>query len=208
VSAIVRTILVVDKERGTCEAVRFILGDFYDVRLAATRQDLMEAIAEDEIDLVFVDILMPGLGGLSILRDITKRSRAEVVILAAIKDMKMAVNAMRLGAADYLVKPFDANDLRRVVQAIVNPGGDGDDPEDPPPPQSRIPSLEAAEFNLTKRLILDALEKCRWNQTMAARRLRISRRKLKYRMDSIGIMPKKGKGRPRRELSRLGRRIS
>ncbi len=197
-----KTILIVDKERGTCESVRFILGDFYDIRLAATRQGVMEAIAEDEIDLVFLDILMPGLGGLAILREIKKRSRAGVVILAAIKDMKMAVNAMRLGAADYLVKPFDANDLRRVVRAIVQPGTDGNEPEQPPPAPSRIPSLEAAEYDLMKRLILDALEQCRWNQTMAARRLKISRRKLKYRMDNLGITPKKGKGRPRSERAR------
>lgn len=197
-----KTILIVDKERGTCESVRFILGNLYDIRLATTRQEVMEAIAGDEIDLVFLDILMPGLGGLAILREITKKSRAGVVILAAIKDMKMAVNAMRLGAADYLVKPFDANDLRRVVQTIVRPGANGDGFDQPLPAPSRDPSLEAAEYDLMKRLILDALEKCRWNQTMAARRLKISRRKLKYRMDSIGIIPKKGKGRPRRERVR------
>jgi DNA-binding NtrC family response regulator len=198
-----RTILVVDKERGTRESVRFVLGDCYDVRLAATRQEAMEAIAEDAVDLVFLDVLMPGLGGLTFLRDIKKKSGARVVILTAIKDMKMAVNAMRLGAADYLVKPFDAKELRRIVRTAVQPRMDVDDPEQSSSPVlSRIPSLEAAELDLKKRLILDALEKCHWNQTMAARRLKISRRKLKYRMDHLGISPKKGKGRPRREKSR------
>lgn len=197
-----KTILVVDKERGTRESVRFVLGDCYDVRLAATRQEAMEAIAEDEVDLVFLDVLMPGLGGLAFLREIKETSGARVVILTAIKDMKMAVNAMRLGAADYLVKPFDAKELRRIVRTAVQPRMDVDDSEQSSPVQSRIPSLEAAELDLKKRLILDALEKCHWNQTMAARRLRISRRKLKYRMDHLGISPKKGKGRPRRERAR------
>lgn len=197
-----KTILVVDKECGTRESVRFILGDFYNVRFAASRQEAMEAIDEDKIDLVFLDILMPGLGGLAILREIKKRSEAGVVILTAIKDMKMVVNAMQLGAADYLIKPFDANELRRVVRTAVQPKMDGDEPEPPPQAPSRISSLEAAELDLKKRLILDALEKCRWNQTLAARRLKISRRKLKYRMDNLGISPKKGKGRPRRERAR------
>lgn len=195
-----KTILIVDRERGTRESIRFILEDFYKVRLAATRKEAMDAVAEGGIDLVFLDILTPGLDGLTILREIKKKSKARVVILTAVKDVKVAMNAMRIGASDYLVKPFDANELRRVVRTIVQPGPDEDDEsEQALPPHSRIPSLEAAEFDLKRRLILDALEKCKWNQTAAARRLKISRRKLKYRMDNLGIMPKKGKGRPRRE---------
>ncbi|MCX6339937.1 MAG: response regulator [Candidatus Aureabacteria bacterium] len=193
-----KTILIVDDERGTRESVRVILEDSYNVRLAASGQEAIKAIGEDEIDLVFLDILMPGLDGLTVIKEIRKKSGAEVVILTAVKDIRMAVKAMKLGAADYLVKPFDADELRRLVERIVRPRKKGDEPDPSLPAPVRVHSLEAAEHDLKRRLILDALEKCHWNQTRAAQRLKISRRKLKYRMDILGILPEKGKGRPRK----------
>ncbi len=192
-----KTILIVDDERGTRESVRMILEDSCDVRLAASGQEAIEAMGKDDIDLVFLDILMPGLDGLTILGEIKEKSRAEVVILTAVKDIRMALEAMKLGAADYLVKPFDAEELRRAVERIVGLRAKENRLGRSLPAPSRIRSLEAAEHDLKKRLILDALEKCRWNQTKAAQRLRTSRRKLKYRMDNLGISPKKGRGRPR-----------
>jgi DNA-binding NtrC family response regulator len=191
------TILIVDDERGTRESVRMILEGSYNVRLTSSGREAIKAIGEEEIDLVFLDILMPGLDGLTILREIKKKSRAEVVILTAVKNIRMAVEAMTLGAADYLVKPFDADELRLVVERIVRPRTEGGELDQALPTPPRTHSLEAAEHDLKRRLILDALEKSRWNQTKAAQRLKISRRKLKYRMDFLGISPKKGKGRPR-----------
>lgn len=198
IEALMKTILIVDDERGTRESVRVVLEDSYNVRLAASGQEAIKAIGEDEIDLVFLDILMPGLDGLNVLREIKKRSRAEVVILTAVRNIKMAVEAMKLGAADYLVKPFDADELRRLVERIVRPRTKGGQRDQAAPPSLRAHSLEAAEHDLKRRFILDALEKCRWNQTRAAQRLKISRRKLKYRMDILGILPEKGRGRPRK----------
>lgn len=192
-----KTILIVDGERGTRESVRMILEDSYEVRLAASGQEAIKVMGEDDIDLVFLDILMPGLDGLTILSEIKKMSRAEVVMLTAAKDIRMSLRAMKLGAADCLAKPFDADELRRVVERIVRPGAKEDGLDQSLPAPRRVHSLEAAEHDLKRRLILDALERCRWNQTKAAQRLMTSRRKLKYRMDILGISPKKGKGRPR-----------
>ncbi|MCX6356558.1 MAG: sigma 54-interacting transcriptional regulator, partial [Candidatus Aureabacteria bacterium] len=59
-----------------------------------------------------------------------------------------------------------------------------------------IASLEKAEHTLTKRMIVEALEEFSWNQTKAAGKLKISRRRLRYRMDKLDISPRLGRGRP------------
>ncbi|MCX6355489.1 MAG: sigma-54 dependent transcriptional regulator [Candidatus Aureabacteria bacterium] len=114
-----KTILVVDDERGTRESVRMILKDSYDVRIVSSGQEALDALGGDAVDLVILDLLMPTVDGLSVLTEIKKRSRAAVVILTAIKKLKVAIEAMKLGAADYLVKPFDPEELQLIVQRII-----------------------------------------------------------------------------------------
>jgi len=114
-----KTILVVDDERSTRESVRMILKDSYDVRVVSSGQEALDALGGDAVDLVILDLLMPTVDGLSVLTEIKKRSRAAVVILTAIKKLKIAIEAMKLGAADYLVKPFDPEELQLIVQRII-----------------------------------------------------------------------------------------
>ena len=101
-------ILVVDDEEG----IRFILSTLLEdagfaVSTAKSGQEALEAVAKQAPDLVLMDVRMPGLDGISALESLKQsHSHLPVILLTAYGQVPDAVQAMKLGAADYLLKPF------------------------------------------------------------------------------------------------------
>ncbi|HWP35015.1 MAG TPA: response regulator, partial [Thermodesulfobacteriota bacterium] len=115
-------ILIVDDEPGVRESLRMVLKGEHDVRTAADAPAALARLAEGPVDLVLLDILMPGMDGLELLRAIRQRHPAlPVVMLTATRTIRTAVEAMRLGAFDYLTKPFDVEELLVVVRQALAP---------------------------------------------------------------------------------------
>src|SRR5262245_44502319 len=111
------SVLVVDDEMGVRESIRMILEGDCDVLEAVNGTAAIEILQSREVDIVMLDQRMPGEHGTAILPRIQALDPTIVVILAtAVRDVRTAVEAMRLGAYDYLVKPFDADDILRLVQ--------------------------------------------------------------------------------------------
>jgi DNA-binding NtrC family response regulator len=112
-------ILVIDDERIVLDSVRKVLSDF-EVDLAqSSRQGLDWAMSRD-YDLVLTDIRMPEIGGMRILRDIKRAKPAvPVVIFTGYATVASAVQAMKLGAADYIEKPFTPDMLLATVQKAL-----------------------------------------------------------------------------------------
>ncbi len=114
-------ILVVDDEPGLLDFLRLLLeGEGYQVD---TRQSLAEArryLAEREPDLVLCDVLMPDGNGLELLGELRqRRSPPSVVMMTAYTSNRSAIEAMKLGADDYLSKPFDVEELKVVLQKAL-----------------------------------------------------------------------------------------
>jgi two-component system response regulator AtoC len=110
-------VLIVDDEAGVRESVRMVLKDACEPVTVASGEAALEWLAGNRCDLVFLDVLMPGIDGLETLERIRARdTRVAVVMLTATKTVKTAVTAMKLGAFDYLTKPFDIEELRLVAQ--------------------------------------------------------------------------------------------
>jgi DNA-binding NtrC family response regulator len=110
-------VLIVDDEAGVRESVRMVLKDACEPVAVASGEAALEWLATNRCDLVFLDVLMPGIDGLETLERIRARdNRVAVVMLTATKTLKTAVTAMKLGAFDYLTKPFDIEELRLVAQ--------------------------------------------------------------------------------------------
>jgi DNA-binding NtrC family response regulator len=112
-----KRILIVDDEAGVRESVRILLNTEYDVSVSASGDEALEMIRRERPDLVLLDIIMPGIDGMELLERIKASDpNLPVVMLTATKTVKTAVAAMKLGAFDYLPKPFDVDELRIVAE--------------------------------------------------------------------------------------------
>jgi DNA-binding NtrC family response regulator len=110
-------VLIVDDEPGVRESLRLILKDRADVALSATGEDALTALGSTPFDVVLLDILMPGMDGLEVLERIRALGPTpQVIMLTATKTVKTAVRAMKLGAFDYITKPFDIDELSLLVE--------------------------------------------------------------------------------------------
>ena len=109
-------ILVVDDEVGPRESLRMILNLDHDVRLASSGPQALEMIKEERPDVVFLDIRMPHMDGTEVLRRIKQMApEVEVAMITAYGTVSTAQNAIRLGALDYITKPFSTAEVREVV---------------------------------------------------------------------------------------------
>lgn len=110
-------ILVIDDELAPRESIRMVLKDTYNVSTATGAPEGLELMAENDMDLVVMDIRMPRMDGITALREIkTRHPDTEVILLTAFASLDTAREAIRHGAFDYLIKPFDKDDVLAVVK--------------------------------------------------------------------------------------------
>ena len=110
-------ILVIDDELAPRESIRMVLKDQYNVSTAEGALEALEMMSENPFDLVVLDIRMPKMDGITALQEIKKRNAdTEVVLLTAYASLDTARDAIRCGAFDYLIKPFDKDDILLVIK--------------------------------------------------------------------------------------------
>jgi len=113
-------VLVVDDDPGLRESCRLILEQEFDVRDAPDGAHALEALRRSEIDAVLLDIRLPGMDGLEVLQQIKSLDeQVEVILVTAVKTVRTAVTAMKLGAFDYLTKPFEEEEVLAVVRRAI-----------------------------------------------------------------------------------------
>ena len=113
-------VLVVDDEPGVQESLRMLLKDACEVATVGHVEAALQAIAAAPPDLILLDLVMPGRSGLDLLAELAERGvRTPVIVLTATKTVATAVEAMKLGAADYVTKPFEVDALRIKVQRLL-----------------------------------------------------------------------------------------
>jgi response regulator RpfG family c-di-GMP phosphodiesterase len=94
-----------------------ILKGRYNVITASNANEALNIFSKDRLDLVILDIKMPGRDGISVLKDIKQLDPdTEVILITAYASVETAREAIRLGAFDYLIKPFDKDDVINVVE--------------------------------------------------------------------------------------------
>jgi len=119
-------VLVIDDEQIVLESVRKILtqGNYEVDTTLSSRQGLDWAL-QKPYDLVLTDIRMPDIGGMRILRDIKRiRPSVPVVIMTGYATVRSAVQAMKVGATDYLEKPFTPEELLGAVSSALDAAAD------------------------------------------------------------------------------------
>ncbi|MBI2156448.1 MAG: sigma-54-dependent Fis family transcriptional regulator [Candidatus Rokubacteria bacterium] len=113
-------ILVVDDDPGVRESFRLMLEDDYEVLDAGDGAAALEILRVTQVDLVLLDIRLPEADGIEVLERIKALDEGvEVVLATAVKTVRTAVAAMKLGAFDYLTKPFEEDELLAVVRRAL-----------------------------------------------------------------------------------------
>ena len=116
-----KSILVVDDEKNQREILETILsGEGYDVTTASSGEAAMKFVADRHFDLVLTDLKMTGMSGLELLKELTDFDKSIIVILlTAHGTIDSAVDALRLGAFEYLQKPYDSEKLLETVSRAL-----------------------------------------------------------------------------------------
>jgi DNA-binding NtrC family response regulator len=117
-----KSILVVDDEKSQREILEMILsGEGYDVTTASSGEAAMKFVADRRFDLVLTDLKMTGMSGLDLLKQLTDFDKSIIVLLlTAHGTVDSAVDALRLGAFDYLQKPYDREKLLETISRALN----------------------------------------------------------------------------------------
>ena len=112
-----RRILVVDDEPTVRNVIQRTLEKAgYDVITAANGQEALDKISSLDVSLVLLDIMMPGLDGFEVLERIPPDLNIPVIMLSGIRDENTKIDALGLGADDYIEKPFSQGDLLTRIQ--------------------------------------------------------------------------------------------
>src|SRR2546426_11951621 len=115
-----KTILIVDDEPAARYGLRRALEAKYRIAEADSAEAAREALPREQPDLVLLDVVLPGQDGLSFLRWMREQgSGVPVLMVSALDTAKTAVEALQLGAADYLVKGFELEELRQCVANLL-----------------------------------------------------------------------------------------
>ncbi len=114
------SVLVVDDEVGPRESLRMILHPLYEVFTAQDGKEALQAIRNKAIDLVTLDLKMPGLSGMEVLKEIKKMGAdVDVIIISGYGTLKNAQEAMNYGVVGFITKPFNVTDIVASVSKSV-----------------------------------------------------------------------------------------
>lgn len=114
------TILIVDDEAGPREALRFVLNPYYNVYAVGNMEMALEVLNKHKIDLMTLDLKLPGRQGLDLLNEIKQaREDLDIIIITGYFGQSLSEKALEKGAAAYLMKPFNSADLLNIVDRTL-----------------------------------------------------------------------------------------
>lgn len=178
-----KKVLVVDDDAGIRESLSLALRDEFEVSTAASAEEALDQIRRSPPEVMILDQGMPGLSGLGLLEKLDGRGLPGTVMLSGRLDVKLARQAMHLGAEDMMSKPFDLVQLKRMLhqasdhvrcdRPVVLPLAlrsglavkQASNQTTPLPVRSRW---------LSRTLVSEAISECRGDRALAAQRLGMS----------------------------------
>jgi two-component system KDP operon response regulator KdpE len=166
-------ILVVDDEAETGTMLRIAFGAFgYEVNVVVSGEGALAAAALREPDAIILDLMLPDMSGLEVCKVLREWSKVPIIIVSARVDNRSRVEALDLGADDYVVKPFDIEELEARVRAVMR----------------RVEKVPAAATLRCGELELDQMRRV---VTMAGQEVRLTPTEyeiLKYLMTHAGMV--------------------
>ena len=136
------SVLVVDDEPSFTEALSVGLRrEGFEVRTAADGRAALAEINEAEPDLVLLDVMLPGMSGLDVCREIRKQSRVPLIMVTARAEEIDAVVGLEVGADDYVAKPYRMRELVARMRAVLRRASEQSPPSQPSGPPSQPSDL-------------------------------------------------------------------
>ena len=114
-------ILIVDDEESVRESFKLALQDDYDLTFAEDAKAALRVVKNQAFDLCLLDIMLPDGSGLDLLRQIKRRDDTiDVIMVTALQGVDTALDAMKLGAYDYITKPYKINELYELIKRVLD----------------------------------------------------------------------------------------
>lgn len=115
-----KKILIVDDDENIAELISlYLVKECFDTEIAANGEEALKKFKVYQPHLILLDIMLPGIDGYDVCREIRKDSDVPIIMLSAKGEVFDKVLGLKIGADDYMVKPFDSNELVARVQAIL-----------------------------------------------------------------------------------------
>jgi len=116
------SVLIVDDEQVVCDVLYDELSERgYLCTTALSGKEALAKLEAEDFDVVLLDIRLPGMSGMEVLREIwLNHTNAATIMITAVNDVDTAVEAMKLGASDYLVKPFDMDRVETSIRTALD----------------------------------------------------------------------------------------
>jgi len=111
-----KSVLIVDDEKIMRESLRDWLKDSYNVTTAETGEETIELIKNHDFDALILDVRLTGKSGIEILKEVKQiKPQINSIIMTAYPSVELAIEAMKAGAAEYIVKPFSPDKLEKLI---------------------------------------------------------------------------------------------
>lgn len=123
-----KKILIVDDDENIAELISlYLIKECFDTEIALNGEEALDRFKSYQPHLILLDVMLPGIDGYDVCREIRKNSNVPIIMLSAKGEVFDKVLGLKIGADDYMVKPFDSNELVARVQAILRRVSQNDD---------------------------------------------------------------------------------
>lgn len=114
-------LVVDDDENASSSLAELVAREGFSVATASTLQEARECMADKRPDVVLLDLQLPDGNGMDLFQDVESRSATEIVLITGYASIESSIEALRLGAADYIIKPINIKQLRAILSRVAKP---------------------------------------------------------------------------------------
>jgi DNA-binding NtrC family response regulator len=191
-----KKLLIVDDDSHLLESLRIVFEGIYDVSTSLSAEEAAVLLARQEIDVMLLDVILPGITGVDFLRMVREsHPHLPVVMISGVSSIRPVMTALEIGASDYIRKPFDIDELRLVVARALHVCDLRMQVAGLEQELARRPFVAEPDGRPMKEIIDDfertviqkALQNAGGVQTRAAQVLGTTRRILRYRIEKLKI---------------------
>lgn len=147
-------ILIVDDDENIAELISlYLIKECFDTKIVSNGEDALKAFETYEPNLILLDLMLPGIDGYQVCREIRAKSSVPIIMLSAKGEVFDKVLGLELGADDYILKPFDSKEMVARVRAVLR-RSQPIKADSPKPEKTKCVEYEGLTINLTNYSVL------------------------------------------------------